>query len=150
MLGVRAVAPPGSTLMGRSRRRKHKLKRKVKVGVLAIVAVSTVFSETPTAGWKMRVDRSATASEPGASGLIKILTEGSGFQAAKLRDVVYWNPVQTMTIDLSAEMSVMKTAEKHSRGATGIHEHASDRPDAWIRGQGGPKPGLEVRSAMPA
>jgi hypothetical protein len=42
--------------------------------------------------WKMRVDRSTSASDPDAPGAIKFVTTASGFQATNPQAAVYWNP----------------------------------------------------------
>src|SRR5580698_6133795 len=41
--------------------RNTKMKRQVKVAVLAMAAVAGVFAQAPPAGWKMRGDRSQSA-----------------------------------------------------------------------------------------
>jgi hypothetical protein len=100
---ARAVAPPHSTFNGSVEKEKHQLKRHVKVGVLALVAVSTLSSRTPTAGGEIRVHRSAAASRPDASGPIKFITNGTVFEATNPQAGVSWNPAQTVTIDPPAE-----------------------------------------------
>lgn len=71
------------------------MKRHVQVAVLALVALVALAAQTPQ-GWKMRVDRSATASDPDASGDIKFVTMGSGFHATNPQAAVYWNPANTV------------------------------------------------------
>ncbi len=68
------------------------MKRQVKVAVLALAAVAGVFAQAPPAGWKMRGDRSASASDPDANGAIKFVTMGTGFHATNPQAAVYWNP----------------------------------------------------------
>src|SRR5580692_537318 len=75
-------------------RRNKKMKRLIHVSVLALVAVGPLLSQVP-AGWKMRVDRSASASDPDASGSIKFVTMGAGFHATNPQAAVYWNPANT-------------------------------------------------------
>src|SRR5262249_60978940 len=48
-------------------------------------------------GWKMRVDRSASASDPDAPGPIHFVTEGSGFHATNPQAAVFWNPSNTVS-----------------------------------------------------
>src|SRR5947199_8043924 len=69
---------------------------KLKVALLAVAALAPVFAQSP-AGWKMRVDRSTAASDPDASGDIKFVTMGSGFDATNPKAAVYWNPADTAT-----------------------------------------------------
>jgi hypothetical protein len=70
------------------------MKRYVHVG-LAILAFAPLVAQTPQ-GWKMRVDRSAAASDPDASGDIKFVTMGSGFHATNPQAASYWNPANTV------------------------------------------------------
>jgi hypothetical protein len=70
------------------------MKRHVHVAALALVAFAPLDAQTPQ-GWKMRVDRSAAASDPDASGDIKFVTLGSGFHATNPQAAVYWNPANT-------------------------------------------------------
>jgi hypothetical protein len=62
--------------------------------VLALVAFAPLVAQTPK-GWKMRVDRSTSASDPDAPGDIKFVTMGSGFHATNPQAAVYWNPENT-------------------------------------------------------
>jgi hypothetical protein len=72
------------------------MKRYVHVAVLALAAFMPLVAQTPQ-GWKMRVDRSTTASDPDAPGAIKFVTMGSGFHATNPQAAVYWNPANTVT-----------------------------------------------------
>jgi len=62
--------------------------------MVAIAASAAVVAQAPK-GWKMRVDRSATASDPDAPGSIKFVTSGSGFHATNPQAAVYWKPQNT-------------------------------------------------------
>ena len=70
------------------------MKRHVYVAALALVAFAPLVAQAPQ-GWKMRVDRSTTASDPDAPGAIKFVTMGSGFHATNPQAAVYWNPANT-------------------------------------------------------
>jgi hypothetical protein len=48
-----------------------------------------------TQGWKVRVDRSTSASDPDASGSVKFTASGGGFHAVNPQAAVYWNPANT-------------------------------------------------------
>jgi uncharacterized iron-regulated membrane protein len=72
------------------------MKRYIHIAALALIAVA-VFAQAPPAGWKMRVDRSASASDPDAAGAIKFVTQGAGFHATNPQAAVYWNPANTAT-----------------------------------------------------
>ena len=71
------------------------MKRSVHVAVLALAAFSPLVAQAPQ-GWKMRVDRSAEASDPDAPGDIKFVTMGAGFHATNPKAAVYWNPANTV------------------------------------------------------
>jgi hypothetical protein len=48
-------------------------------------------------GWKVRADRSTSASDPDAAGSIHFTTMGRGFHAVNPQAAVYWNPSNTAT-----------------------------------------------------
>jgi hypothetical protein len=70
------------------------MQRPTNVSVLGFVLCAALFAQAP-AGWKMRVDRSQSASDPDASGSIKFVTMGAGYHATNPQAAVYWNPANT-------------------------------------------------------
>src|SRR5271157_595019 len=72
------------------------MKRHVHVAVLTALALVPLIAQTPQ-GWKQRVDRSQSATDPDAAGAIKFITQGSGFHATNPQAAVYWNPANTAT-----------------------------------------------------
>src|ERR1051326_7393726 len=72
------------------------MKRHVFIAALAIAAAAPIVAQAPK-GWKMRVDRSTSASDPDAPGGIKFVTMGSVFHATNPQAAVYWNPSNTAT-----------------------------------------------------
>src|SRR5262245_53500235 len=72
------------------------LKRYIPAAILALAAVAPLVAQSPQ-GWKLRVDRSTSASDPDAEGQIKFVTMGSGFHATNPQAAVYWNPANTAT-----------------------------------------------------
>jgi hypothetical protein len=70
------------------------MNRYVRFAALALVAAALVSAQAPK-GWKMRVDRSAVATDPDAPGEIKFVTMGAGFHATNPQAAVYWNPAST-------------------------------------------------------
>ena len=66
--------------------------------IMSIVVIGTVaaFAQAPK-GWKMRVDRSSSASDPDAPGAIKFMAMGNGFHFINPQAAVYWNPANTAT-----------------------------------------------------
>jgi hypothetical protein len=85
------------------------MKHHVQVAVLALVAVVPLAAQAPK-GWKMRVDRSTSASDPDAGGSIIFVTSGSGFHATNPQAAVYWNPANTAsgTYTLKGTFTLMK------------------------------------------
>jgi hypothetical protein len=72
------------------------MKRHRILALLVLLAVAPLGAQTPS-GWKLRVDRSMSASDPDAAGSIKFITMGSGFHATNPQAAVYWNPANTAT-----------------------------------------------------
>ena len=72
------------------------MKRFVLAAVLASLAVAPLVAQAPK-GWKVRIDRSTSASDPDASGSVKFATSGAGFHATTPQAAVFWNPANTAT-----------------------------------------------------
>src|SRR5687767_14186509 len=72
------------------------MKRSILAAVLALATLTPLISQAPK-GWKLRADRSTSASDPDAEGQIKFVTMGSGFHATNPQAAVYWNPANTAT-----------------------------------------------------
>ncbi len=72
------------------------MKRILSLATLALAATVALSAQSP-AGWKVRADRSTSASDPDAAGTIKFVTMGKGFHATNPQAAVYWNPSQTAT-----------------------------------------------------
>jgi hypothetical protein len=70
------------------------MKRHVVVAALALLVVVPLVAQAPK-GWKLRVDRSTSASDPDAAGDIKFVVAGTGFHATNPQAAVYWNPSNT-------------------------------------------------------
>ena len=72
------------------------MKRYVAVSVVTLMAIATLAAQAPK-GWKVRADRSTTASDPDAAGAIKFMAMGAGFHAITPQAAVFWNPANTAT-----------------------------------------------------
>ena len=85
------------------------MKRHVALAVLTLSVLAPLTAQAPK-GWKMRVDRSTSASDPDAPGDIKFVAEGSGFHATNPQAAVYWNPANTATgaYNLKGTFTLMK------------------------------------------
>jgi hypothetical protein len=71
------------------------MKRFVTLALLALLAIAPLAAQAPD-GWKLRVDRSTSASDPDAAGAIKFMRMGTGFHAINPQAAVYWNPSNTI------------------------------------------------------
>jgi hypothetical protein len=56
----------------------------------------TLSAQVP-AGWKQRLDRSTSASDPDAAGAVKFVSMGNGFHATTPQAAVFWNPSNAAT-----------------------------------------------------
>jgi hypothetical protein len=65
--------------------------RRIAFALLAAALAAPLVAQSPK-GWKVRADRSASASDPDAAGAIQFTTAGSGFHAVNPQAAVYWNP----------------------------------------------------------
>lgn len=85
------------------------MKRHVHIAVIALLAVAPLVAQAPK-GWKVRADRSTTASDPDAAGAIRFVTAGAGFHATNPQAAVYWNPANTAagTYTLKGTFTLMK------------------------------------------
>jgi hypothetical protein len=72
------------------------MKRFAVLASLALIVTVPLIAQAPK-GWKVRADRSTSASDPDAAGAIKFVTAGSGFHATTPQAAVFWNPANTMT-----------------------------------------------------
>lgn len=83
--------------------------RRIAVAAAVLLAVASVAAQAPK-GWRMRVDRSASASDPDAPGTIKFVTSGSGFHATNPQAAIYWNPSNTASgaYTLKGSFTLMK------------------------------------------
>jgi hypothetical protein len=80
------------------------MKRHVFAAVIALLAVVPLIAQAPK-GWKLRADRSTSASDPDAAGNIKFLAMGTGFHATNPQAAVYWNPAHTAAGDYTLKGS---------------------------------------------
>ena len=78
------------------------------VATLTLVAFAAL-AQSPK-GWKMRVDKSTSATDPDAPGEIKFVTMGTGYHATNPQAAVYWNPANTSsgTYTLKGDFTLMK------------------------------------------
>jgi hypothetical protein len=70
--------------------------RYVSIAALALLAVLPLVAQSPK-GWRLRVDRSTSASDPDSAGGIKFVAMGTGFHATNPQAAVFWNPANTVS-----------------------------------------------------
>lgn len=73
------------------------MKRTVSTALLVMLTAVALGAQQAPAGWKQRLDRSTSASDPDAAGTVKFVTMGKGFHATNPAAAVYWNPANTAT-----------------------------------------------------
>jgi hypothetical protein len=83
--------------------------RRVLITALAALTVAPLLAQAPK-GWKMRVDRSTSASDPDAAGSIKFMQMGSTLHAITPQAAVFWNPSNTASgnYTLKGSFTLMK------------------------------------------
>jgi hypothetical protein len=64
---------------------------------ISTIAAATLTAQSSTAGWKQRIDRSTSASDPDPAGEVKFMAMGGGFHTANPQAAVFWNPKNTAT-----------------------------------------------------
>ncbi len=86
--------------------------RYIAVAALALLTVVPLVAQTPV-DWRLRVDRSTSASDPDAAGDIKFVTMGTGFHATNPQAAVYWNPANSITgnYSLKGTFTLMKPSD---------------------------------------
>jgi len=65
--------------------------KRLLIAAIALLTIAPLLAQAPK-GWKMRVDRSTSASDPDAPGAIKFTQAGSTLHAVNPQAAVYWNP----------------------------------------------------------
>lgn len=70
--------------------------RRITIAALALLVAVPLLAQAPK-GWKLRIDRSTSATDPDAAGSIKFMAMGPGFHAVNPQAAVYWNPANTAT-----------------------------------------------------
>src|SRR5207249_6547869 len=80
------------------------------IAVILMLAATAALSAQAPKGWKVRVDRSTSASDPDAAGSISFVPMGAGFHATNPQAAVYWNPANTAsgTYTLKGTFTLMK------------------------------------------
>jgi len=66
--------------------------RKVLSCALLVCLTLAPLAAQSIAGWKVRADRSTSASDPDGAGTIKFTAVGKGFHAVNPQAAVYWSP----------------------------------------------------------
>jgi hypothetical protein len=80
------------------------MKRHLIVAVFVAAGAISLAAQAPK-GWKVRIDRSTSASDPDAAGAVKFVTSGSGFHATNPQAAIFWNPGNTATGNYSLKGS---------------------------------------------
>ncbi len=62
------------------------------ITAVTLLAAAQLEAQSVPAGWKQRIDRSTSATDPDAAGEVKIVTAGSGYHIQTPSAGVFWNP----------------------------------------------------------
>ena len=86
------------------------MRRTIAIILATVCSAAVLVAQAPPAGWKMRVDRSTSASDPDAAGTIKFVTMGTGFHATNPQAATYFNDANTATgnYSIKANFTLMK------------------------------------------
>jgi hypothetical protein len=85
------------------------LTHRLLAAALVMALAAPLLAQAPK-GWKMRVDRSSSASDPDAPGTIKFMQMGSTLHAITPQAAVFWNPSNTASgaYTLKGNFTLMK------------------------------------------
>ncbi|MGH9561533.1 MAG: hypothetical protein ACRD3S_08765 [Terracidiphilus sp.] len=72
------------------------MKRNLSLAVLALFVIAPLLAQAPK-GWKVRTDRSTSASDPDAAGAVQLMAMGSGLHVVTPQAAIFWNPANTAT-----------------------------------------------------
>jgi hypothetical protein len=89
--------------------------RSITVAALAVLALVPLSAQSPK-GWKVRADKSTSATDPDGAGSISFVTSGSGFHATNPQAAVYWNPADTASgnYTLKGTFTLMKLSSHNN------------------------------------
>ena len=81
--------------------------------VLTVLLAIVTLDAQGTTGWKVRADRSTSASDPDAAGDIKFMAMGAGFHAINPQAAVFWKPGTNAsgTYTLKGQFTLMKPSD---------------------------------------
>ena len=69
------------------------MKRYIAVALaITSITAATLAAQSSTAGWKQRIDRSTSATDPDPAGEVKFMAMGGGFHTANPSAAIFWNP----------------------------------------------------------
>ena len=85
------------------------MKRHTFAAVLALLVVAPLAGQSPQ-GWRVRLDRSTSASDPDAAGAVRFVVAERGFLATNPVAAVFWNPANTTsgTYSLKGTFTLMR------------------------------------------
>jgi hypothetical protein len=67
----------------------------VAVAITLIAGAASVAAQAP--GWKQRIDRSTSATDPDPAGEVKFMAMAGGFHTSNPSAAIFWNPKNTRT-----------------------------------------------------
>ncbi len=67
----------------------------VALAITSIATATIAAQTTSTAGWKQRIDKSTSASDPDPAGEVKFMAMAGGYHTANPSAAIFWNPKNT-------------------------------------------------------
>lgn len=62
---------------------------------ISTITAASLTAQSSTVGWKQRIDRSTSASDPDPAGEVKFMAMAGGFHASNPSAAIFWNPKNT-------------------------------------------------------
>jgi hypothetical protein len=90
----------------------------VAMAITLIAGAATVAAQAP--GWKQRIDRSTSASDPDPAGEVKFMAMGGGFHAVNPSAATYWNPKNTVTGNYTLKATFAQNARSSHPNYLGL------------------------------
>ena len=90
----------------------------VAMAITLIAGAATVAAQAP--GWKQRIDRSTSASDPDPAGEVTFMAMGGGFHAVNPSAATYWNPKNTTTGNYALKATFAQNARSSHPNYLGL------------------------------
>ena len=90
----------------------------VAVAITLIAGAASMAAQAP--GWKQRIDRSTSATDPDPAGEVKFMAMGGGFHAVNPSAATYWNPKNTVAGNYTLKATFAQNARSSHANYLGL------------------------------